>query len=95
MPAAWSGEDARIGSIKAGKTADLLPVEGYPSIRIGDLRHNRIVLLAGKLIDADALPAGRRLSGGLDSAFVKRLAAANGREMRWPTRPRKHPGISG
>jgi imidazolonepropionase-like amidohydrolase len=47
--------DKKTGSIKAGKTADLALVEGDPSERISDLRQTRVVMLDGKLMDADAL----------------------------------------
>ena len=38
-----------------GKTADLVLVEGDASERLSDLRQTRVVMLDGKLIDADAL----------------------------------------
>ncbi|MGB6309686.1 MAG: amidohydrolase family protein [Steroidobacteraceae bacterium] len=62
------GADARTGSITVGKSADLVLVEGDPSKRIGDLRHTRIVIMDGKLMDADAL----RVAGGFAGkpAFV-------------------------
>ncbi len=60
VPARLLGQDARTGSIKAGKVADLALVEGDPAVRIGDLRQTRTVMLEGKLLDADAL---RRASG--------------------------------
>jgi imidazolonepropionase-like amidohydrolase len=58
----------RTGSIDVGKTADLVLVEGDPSARVGDLRNTRVVMLDGKLMDADALRtaagfAGRPKSG--------------------------------
>lgn len=56
------GADARTGSIAVGKAADLLLVEGDPSRRIGDLRHTRLVVMDGKLMDADAL----RAAGGFE-----------------------------
>jgi imidazolonepropionase-like amidohydrolase len=54
-PAHLVGVDARTGSIAVGKNADLVLVEGDPSKNIGDLRHTRIVMMDGKLMDADAL----------------------------------------
>jgi imidazolonepropionase-like amidohydrolase len=57
------GADARTGSIAVGKVADLVLVEGDPSIRIGDLRHTRIIMMDGKLMDADALRAAGGFSG--------------------------------
>jgi imidazolonepropionase-like amidohydrolase len=57
------GQDRKTGSIKAGKTADLFLVEGDPSKRIGDLRHTRVVMLGGKLLDADELRTAAGFSG--------------------------------
>jgi Amidohydrolase family len=57
------GADARTGSIVVGKAADLVLVEGDPSKRIGDLRHTRIVMMDGKLMDADALRAAGGFAG--------------------------------
>jgi imidazolonepropionase-like amidohydrolase len=48
------------GTIAVGKAADLVLVEGDPSTHIGDLRHTRLVLTDGKMMDADAL----RSAGG-------------------------------
>jgi len=55
VPARLVGQDARSGSIKVGKAADLALIDGDPSTRIGDLRQTRVVMLDGKLLDADAL----------------------------------------
>jgi imidazolonepropionase-like amidohydrolase len=63
VPARLVGQDKRTGSIKVGKTADLVLVEGDPSKRIGDLRHTRVVMLDGKLLDADALRTAAGFSG--------------------------------
>jgi len=49
--------------VKVGKAADLALVEGDPSTRIGDLRQTRIVMLDGKLLDADALRTAAGFSG--------------------------------
>ena len=57
VPARLVGVDARTGSIAVGKAADLVLVEGDPSANIGDLRHTRIVMMDGKLMDADRLRA--------------------------------------
>ena len=57
------GADARTGSIAVGKAADLVLVDGDPSKRIGDLRHTRIVMMEGKLMDADALRAAGGFAG--------------------------------
>ncbi len=51
------------GSIKPGKVADLVLVEGDPSKRIGDLRNTRVIMLDGKLLDADALRTAAGFSG--------------------------------
>jgi hypothetical protein len=57
------GADQRTGAIAVGKAADLVLVEGDPSIRIGDLRNTRVVMMDGKLMDADALRAAAGFSG--------------------------------
>ena len=43
--------------------ADLALVDGDPSTRIGDLRQTRVVMLDGKLLDADALRRAAGFSG--------------------------------
>ena len=53
----------RTGSIEVGKVADLVLVEGDPSKRIGDLRHTRVVMMDGRLMDADALRTAAGFSG--------------------------------
>jgi imidazolonepropionase-like amidohydrolase len=63
VPARLVGQEARTGSIKVGKTADLTLVEGDPSTHIGDLRHTRVVMLDGGLLDADALRKAAGFSG--------------------------------
>lgn len=63
VPARLVGMDRRTGSIRAGKTADLALVEGDPSAHIGDLRQTRIVMLDGKVLDADALRGAAGYSG--------------------------------
>jgi imidazolonepropionase-like amidohydrolase len=55
VPARLVGQEAKTGSIKIGKTADLALVEGDPSTRIADLRQTRLVMLDGKILNADAL----------------------------------------
>jgi imidazolonepropionase-like amidohydrolase len=62
-PARLLHVDQTTGSIAVGKTADLVLVEGDPSRRIGDLRNTRIVMMDGKLMDADALRAASGFSG--------------------------------
>ena len=63
VPAKLVGQDKTTGSIKVGKVADLVLVDGDPSKRIGDLRQTRTVMLGGKLLDADALRAAAGYSG--------------------------------
>jgi imidazolonepropionase-like amidohydrolase len=63
VPARLVGEDAKTGSVKVGKAADLALVDGDPSTRIGDLRQTRVVMLDGKLLDADALRRAAGFSG--------------------------------
>ncbi|WP_332771750.1 amidohydrolase family protein [Phenylobacterium sp.] len=63
VPARLAGQAAKTGSIKVGKAADLVLVEGDPSTRIGDLRQTRLVMLDGQLLDADALRKAAGFSG--------------------------------
>ncbi len=63
VPARLVGRDAKTGSIKVGKTADLALIDGDPSTHIGDLRQTRVVMLDGKLLDADALRRAAGFSG--------------------------------
>jgi imidazolonepropionase-like amidohydrolase len=63
VPARLVGRDQETGSIKVGKTADLFLVEGDPSQTIADLRQTRVVMLDGKLLDADALRSAAGFSG--------------------------------
>ena len=63
VPARLVRQDAKTGSVKVGKAADLVLVEGDPSMRIGDLRQTRVVMLDGKLFDADALRKAAGYSG--------------------------------
>jgi imidazolonepropionase-like amidohydrolase len=60
VPARLLNEDHHTGSITVGKTADLVLVEGDPSQSLGSLRQTRMVMLDGRLLDADAL---RRVAG--------------------------------
>jgi imidazolonepropionase-like amidohydrolase len=55
--------DKTTGSIAVGKNADLVLVEGDPSRRIGDLRNTRVVMMDGKLMDADELRSASGFSG--------------------------------
>jgi imidazolonepropionase-like amidohydrolase len=63
VPARLVAQDGKTGSVKVGKTADLVLVDGDPSARIGDLRQTRVVMLDGKLLDADALRKAAGYSG--------------------------------
>ncbi|HEX8573262.1 MAG TPA: amidohydrolase family protein [Allosphingosinicella sp.] len=63
VPARLVGADSRTGSIAVGKAADLVLVEGDPSKRIGDLRHTELVMMDGKLMDADQLRAAGGFAG--------------------------------
>jgi len=63
VPARLVGQDAKSGSIKVGKAADLALIYGDPSTRIGDLRQTRVLMLDGKLLDADALRTAAGFSG--------------------------------
>ena len=63
VPARLVGQESKTGSIKIGKIADLALVEGDPSTRIADLRQTRLVMLDGKLLDADALRSAAGFSG--------------------------------
>jgi len=63
VPAKLVGQDKKTGSIKAGKVADLVLVDGDPSKRIGDVRNTRVIVLDGKLLDADALRTAAGFSG--------------------------------
>jgi imidazolonepropionase-like amidohydrolase len=63
VPSRLVGQDKKTGSIAVGKAADLALVEGDPSVRIGDLRQTRVVMLDGKLLDADALRRAAGFSG--------------------------------
>ena len=63
VPARLVGQDRTSGSIKVGKAADLVLVDGDPSTKIGDLRQTRLVMLDGKLLDADALRGAAGFSG--------------------------------
>jgi imidazolonepropionase-like amidohydrolase len=62
-PARMVGVASRTGSIAVGKEADLVLVDGDPSQHIGDLRHTRIIMMQGRLMDADALRAAGGFAG--------------------------------
>jgi imidazolonepropionase-like amidohydrolase len=55
-------QDAELGSIRVGKRADLLLVEGNPLTSIGDVRRGRLVLKGGVLYDPAQLYAAVGIS---------------------------------
>jgi imidazolonepropionase-like amidohydrolase len=63
VPARLLQVDKTTGTIVAGKVADLVLVDGDPSHRIGDLRNTRLVMMDGKLMDADELRTASGFSG--------------------------------
>ena len=63
VPARLVGQDEHTGSVKVGKTADLVLVEGDPSSQLDALRQTRMVMLDGKMLDPDALRAAAGFSG--------------------------------
>jgi imidazolonepropionase-like amidohydrolase len=69
VPARLVGAAERTGSIEVGKAADLVLVDGNPEADIGELRHTELVVMDGRLMDADALRAAGGIAG--------RPAAAN------------------
>ena len=62
-PARLLKVEGRTGAIAVGKTADVVLVDGDPSTRIGDLRNTRVVMMDGKLMDADALRKAAGFAG--------------------------------
>jgi len=62
-PAHLVGADSHTGTIAVGKDADLALVDGDPSTNMGDLRHTRLVMMDGKLMDANKLRSAGGLSG--------------------------------
>jgi len=63
VPARLVGQEKKTGSIKIGKTADMVLVGDDPSARLADLRQTRLIMLDGKLMDADALRTAAGFSG--------------------------------
>jgi len=57
VPATLVGADKHTGKIAVGWDADVVLVDGDPSTKIGDLRHTKMVMMDGKLMDADKLRA--------------------------------------
>ncbi|GGB40704.1 hypothetical protein GCM10011380_32710 [Sphingomonas metalli] len=63
VPARMTGMADRTGTIAAGKTADIILVDGDVSRDLGNLRHVRTVFLDGYRLDGDALRRASGLSG--------------------------------
>lgn len=63
VPARLVGQEKNTGSISVGKNADLVLVEGDPSLRLSDLRQTRLVMLGGRLLDPDGLREAAGFSG--------------------------------
>jgi hypothetical protein len=63
LPAKLVGQEKNTGSISVGKIADLALFQGDPPQRLSDLRHTRLVMLAGRLLDADVLREVAGFSG--------------------------------
>lgn len=63
VPARMTGLADRLGSVEAGKTADVILVDGDVSQDLGNLRHVNTVFLDGYRLDAQALRQASGLSG--------------------------------
>lgn len=63
VPARLVGADSKTGSIAVGKAADLVLVDGDPAHNMGDLRQTRMILMDGKVLDADAIRTASGISG--------------------------------
>ena len=61
-PARLLGQEQHTGSIKVEKNADLALIEGDPSRHMGALRQTRLIMLDGRLLDADQLRAAAGFS---------------------------------
>lgn len=55
-------QDAEVGSIAAGKRADLVLVDGDPLARIGDVRRTSLVMKGGAIYEGTALAAAAGLA---------------------------------
>jgi imidazolonepropionase-like amidohydrolase len=62
-PARLQHVEDKTGSIAVGKAGDLLLVDGDPSKNIGDLRHTRLVMMDGGLMNCDDLRKAGGMSG--------------------------------
>ncbi len=63
IPARMTGMDDRTGSVAAGKTADIILVDGDVSNDLGNLRHVETVFLDGYRLDGAALRQASGMSG--------------------------------
>ena len=63
VPARMTGMDCRTGSIEAGKTADIILVDGDVSKDLANLRHVDTVFLDGYRLSGSALRTASGLSG--------------------------------
>ena len=54
------GLDAEIGTVEPGKTANLIAVEGDPSVDVKALWNVRWVMIGGRQVWPDALQVGSR-----------------------------------
>jgi imidazolonepropionase-like amidohydrolase len=63
--AKFLGEDARVGTIAAGKVADLVVIEGNPAMRIADIHKVKWVVKDGAVYDSGKLLESVRGQAGL------------------------------
>jgi imidazolonepropionase-like amidohydrolase len=69
VPARLVGADSKTGSIAVGKAADLVLVDGDPAHNMADLRQTRMILMDGKVLDADAIRTASGISGRAHIGF--------------------------
>lgn len=60
VPAEALGVGAALGTLERGKLADLIVVDGDPTVQIRDLRRVRQVMRGGVMHDVEALIGGSR-----------------------------------
>ena len=72
--------DKDIGSITPGKRADLVLVDGDPSVKMGDLRHTLWVMQGDRIMDADELRTAAGVTGmpGVERPATPPRAASAG-----------------